>query len=425
MVSDQLVLDGLYDEDLVVKRDYRGLAPFTSESVTEGHPDKVCDQISDAILDAVMLQDPKARVAVETVATNGLIHVIGEMTTTAYVEIPAIVRETLLEIGYDSTEACFDGNKCGITVSLGAQSPDIAGGVNTSLESRNNGLTEARDLLGAGDQGIMFGYACSETPELMPAPILLANKMSKKLAEVRKNDVIEGLLPDGKTQVTLLYDGDVPVAVDNVVVSTQHLGSIDSKDLEESIIQEVILPVLETIPNLDVSQARFLVNPSGKFVQGGPGADSGLTGRKIIVDTYGGSAPHGGGAFSSKDATKVDRSASYAARWIAKNVVASGLATKCMIQLGYAIGSSQPVSVFVDSGGTGVISDYDLSEIVRKVFDLRPLGIIEDLGLQDPSVIKYKDTAAYGHFGRSEFPWEALDKVDELLAAVGMNQDLK
>ncbi len=395
------------------------LHPFTSESVTEGHPDKLCDRISDAILDEMLAQDPSARVAVEVVATKGLVHVVGEVTTEdAYVEIPSVVRQEITQIGYDSQEAGFDGNSCGVSVAIGQQSPDIAGGVDQSLETRGKSGFDPRDAQGAGDQGIMFGFASNETPDLMPAPIWFAHRLAERLAQVRKEGIVEGLLPDGKTQVTLMYEGDRPVAVDNVVVSTQHRESVGAAELEEAINREVVDHVFAGADvDIDFEGARRLINPSGRFVIGGPAGDAGLTGRKIIVDTYGGSASHGGGAFSGKDPSKVDRSASYAARWIAKNLVAAGLASKCQIQFAYAIGSSRPVSVTVDTYGTGLLPDDQIAMIIQDVFDLRPLGIIEDLSLLDTSVTTYRDTAAYGHFGRPGFTWENLDRVDDIRAA--------
>ncbi len=398
------------------------LSPFTSESVTEGHPDKLCDRVSDAILDQMLEQDPAARVAVEVIATKGLVHVVGEVTTDAYVEIPSVVREEIVSIGYDSQEAGFDGNSCGVSVSIGQQSPDIAGGVDVSLEARGaSAPADPRDIQGAGDQGIMFGYATDETPDLMPAPIWFAQRLAHRLAEARKDGSVPGLLPDGKTQVTLLYEGDRPVAVDNVVVSTQHVETMLESDLSAAVNELVIDQVFaDSGLDLDYSKARRLVNPSGRFVIGGPAADAGLTGRKIIVDTYGGSAPHGGGAFSGKDPSKVDRSASYAARWIAKNVVAAGLAKRCMLQLAYAIGSSRPVSVTVDTYGTGMLPDAQIAALIEEVFDLRPLGIIEDLNLLDTSAVHYKDTAAYGHFGRPGFPWEETNRVEVVREAAGL-----
>ncbi len=396
-----------------------GLRPFTSESVTEGHPDKVSDRVSDAILDAILTQDSDARVAAEVVSTKGLVHVVGEITTDAYVEIPAIVRDEITAIGYDSQEAGFDGNSCGISVSIGQQSPDIAQGIQSSLETRgadqNQGASDRRDVQGAGDQGIMFGYATDETPDYMPAPIWLAQKLAKQLAAVRKNGSAPDLLPDGKTQVTVLYDADRPVALDTVLVSSQHKEELDQETLEQVLTDQVIAPVLEEYSlGLDLSGLSVLSNPSGRFVLGGPAADAGLTGRKIIVDTYGGSAPHGGGAFSGKDPSKVDRSGAYAARWMAKNVVAAGLAKRCQIQLAYAIGSAKPVSVTVETFGTGVLSDQEIATVLQSSFDLRPLGIIEDLRLLDTKQTRYKDTAAYGHFGREGFTWEELDRVGDL-----------
>lgn len=391
---------------------------FTSESVTEGHPDKVCDQISDAILDAVLQQDPTARVAVETLATKGLVHVAGELTCSSYVEIPDIVRAELSRIGYDSKEACFDADSCGVTVSLGQQSPDIAGGVNRSLEARR-GSSDPRDSLGAGDQGLVFGFATDETPDLMPAPIWLAHDLSRRLSDLRRSDLGAGLLPDGKTQVTLSYDGDRPLGVDTIVVSSQHRESVGQDDLAHLLQSQLIDPALKQahdVLGLQTGAVRTLVNPSGRFVIGGPAGDTGLTGRKIIVDTYGGAAPHGGGAFSGKDPSKVDRSGAYAARWVAKNIVAAGLARRCLVQIAYAIGSAHPVSVFVDTQGTGVVPDHELSRIVQSTFDLRPGAIIEDLGLLSPS-LSYRETASLGHFGRSGFPWEDTGRVGELLAA--------
>ncbi len=393
---------------------------YTAESVTEGHPDKVCDQISDSILDEILSEDPAARVAVETVATTGLVHVIGEITTTAYVEIPQIVRKALLEIGYDSSEVGFDGRTCGISVSLGSQSPDIAQGVRTSAEAREADAADLdpRDAQGAGDQGMMFGYASAETPDLMPAPIWLAHKLARRLARVRKDGTVPGLYPDGKAQVTLAYVDGQPVRVDTVVVSTQHAPDWDQDELQHALVENVVMPVLEESDlGLDFSEMRLLINPSGRFVLGGPAADAGLTGRKLIVDTYGAAVPHGGGAFSGKDPSKVDRSAAYAARWVAKNVVAAGLAERCQVQLAYAIGSSQPVAVSVDSFGTGVVPDLQIARAVEKVFDLRPLGIIEDLNLVK---VQYKDLAAYGHLGRPGYPWEETNRVEDLRTAVGL-----
>ena len=374
---------------------------FSSESVTEGHPDKVCDRISDAILDALLDADPRSRVAVETMAATGLIHVAGEVTTEAYVEIPEIVRREILSIGYDSSRVGFDGASCGVSVSLDGQSPDIAGGVDEALEVRGTSGGDPRDRLGAGDQGIMFGYASSDTPDLMPAPIWLAHRLAKRLTDVRKQGIVEGLRPDGKTQVTLAYEGGRPVGIDTIVVSTQH-------DVIDPVIEESGLA-------LATGDMSALINPSGRFVLGGPAADAGLTGRKIIVDTYGGMARHGGGAFSGKDPSKVDRSATYAARWVAKNVVAAGIAQRCEIQLAYAIGRARPIGLYVDTFGTGVVPEERIADAIREVFDLRPLGMIEDLDLLRPI---YRETAAYGHFGREGFPWEATNRVEQLKAAL-------
>ncbi|MDO4259551.1 MAG: methionine adenosyltransferase [Actinomycetaceae bacterium] len=390
---------------------------FTSESVTEGHPDKVCDRISDSILDAILHEDPAARVAVETMVTTGLVHVAGEVTTSAYVEIPQIVREEICRIGYTSSAVGFDGASCGVSISIGAQSPDIAGGVNTALEVRAGSGTDARDQQGAGDQGLMFGYACNDTPDLMPAPIWLAHRFARRLAQVRHEGITPGLRPDGKTQVSLTHDGLRFIGVDTIVVSTQHDEDVTQDHLEEAIRTQVISPVLEDSGlDLDWDSARILVNPSGRFVIGGPAGDAGLTGRKIIVDTYGGAARHGGGAFSGKDPSKVDRSAAYAARWVAKNIVAAGLASRCELQVAYAIGRAHPVGLYVDTFGTGEIADAEIARIIPEVFDLRPAGMIEDLDLLRPI---YAATAAYGHFGREEFPWEALNKVEDLRSAAG------
>lgn len=389
---------------------------FTSESVTEGHPDKVCDRISDSILDAILTQDPHARVAVETMTTTGLVHVAGEVTTEAYVEIPQIIREEVLAIGYNSSRVGFDGASCGVSVSIDQQSPDIAGGVDRALEAREGSARDERDSQGAGDQGIMFGYACNDTPDLMPAPIWLAHKLAKRLAEVRHSGEAEGLRPDGKTQVTLAYEDGRPVAIDTVLVSTQHDEALSNRALTDLVTSKVITPVLDEC-GLELARAdmSILVNPSGRFVIGGPAGDAGLTGRKIIVDTYGGMARHGGGAFSGKDPSKVDRSASYAARWVAKNVVAAGLASRCELQLAYAIGRAHPVGLYVDTFGTGIVEDHRIADAITEVFDLRPAGMIEDLDLLRPI---YKETSAYGHFGRGLFPWEALDRVDALKAAI-------
>ncbi|MDU7382902.1 MAG: methionine adenosyltransferase [Schaalia turicensis] len=387
---------------------------FTSESVTEGHPDKVCDRISDSILDALVEKDPHSRVAVETMVTTGLVHVAGEVTTEAYVEIPQIVRDEILKIGYNSSQVGFDGASCGVSISIGQQSPDIAGGVDHALEEREGSASDVRDSQGAGDQGIMFGYACADTPDLMPAPIWLAHKLSKRLADVRHNEIATGLRPDGKTQVTLAYEDGKPVGIDSVLVSTQHDEALNQSDLRDLIVAHVIDPVLRDAGlDLDTADMKILVNPSGRFVIGGPAGDAGVTGRKIIVDTYGGMARHGGGAFSGKDPSKVDRSATYAARWAAKNVVAAGLASKCEIQLAYAIGRAHPVGLYVETFGTGNVSDQQIARAIETVFDLRPAGIIADLDLLRPI---YAATSSYGHFGRPGFPWEETNRVDELLS---------
>ncbi len=389
---------------------------FTSESVTEGHPDKVCDRISDAILDALLEQDPASRVAVETMVTTGLVHVAGEVTTEAYVEIPQIVREEILTIGYNDSRMGFDGASCGVSISLDQQSPDIAGGVDHALEAREGSARDERDGQGAGDQGIMFGYACDDTPDLMPAPIWLAHRLSKRLAEVRHEGLVRGLRPDGKTQVTLAYEDGRPVGVDTVLVSTQHDENASRIEIEEAVRALVIDPVLDEAGlDLERGAMKVLVNPSGRFVIGGPAGDAGLTGRKIIVDTYGGMARHGGGAFSGKDPSKVDRSAAYAARWAAKNVVAAGLARRCELQLAYAIGRANPVGLYVDTFGTGIVPDARIGEAIREVFDLRPAGMIADLDLLRPI---YTETSAYGHFGRPGFPWEATNRVDALKGAL-------
>ncbi|MBO5650103.1 MAG: methionine adenosyltransferase, partial [Selenomonas sp.] len=381
---------------------------FTSESVTEGHPDKMADQISDSILDAIIAQDPQGRVACETLVTTGQVHVVGEISTTCYVDIPKIIRNTVEEIGYTDAAYGFDCKTCGILVSLDEQSPDIAQGVNKALEAREGKLDEA-DAVGAGDQGMMFGYATNETPEFMPLPIALAQRLARRLTEVRKNGTLDYLRPDGKTQVTIVYEDGKPVAVDTIVISTQHDEDVTLEQIRKDLIEHVIKPVVPA--DLLKEETRIFVNPTGKFVIGGPQGDSGLTGRKIIVDTYGGWARHGGGAFSGKDPTKVDRSAAYAARYVAKNIVAAGLADKCEIQLAYAIGVAYPVSVMVDTFGTNKVAEEKIEELVEKHFDLRPAGIIKMLDLRRPI---YKQTAAYGHFGRTDvdLPWEHTDKAD-------------
>ncbi len=387
---------------------------FTSESVTEGHPDKICDQISDAVLDAILEKDPVARVACETTVTTGLVHVMGEITTSCYVDIPKIARDVVRDIGYVRAKFGFDCDTCAVLTSIDEQSPDIAMGVDKSYEAKKEGSSELDN--GAGDQGMMFGYACRETEELMPLPISLAQKMAQKLTAVRKEGLVDYLRPDGKTQVTVEYDDDNhPVRIDTVVLSTQHSAEATLEQIREDMIKLVILPTLPT--ELVDDATKIYVNPTGRFVVGGPQGDSGLTGRKIIVDTYGGSAPHGGGAFSGKDPTKVDRSAAYAARWVAKNVVAAGLADRCQVQLAYAIGVARPVSVRVDTFGTGTVADAVLEAAVDKVFDLRPTAIINRLDLRRPI---YRQTAAYGHFGRPELdlPWERTDMVEALKAAL-------
>ena len=390
---------------------------FTSESVTEGHPDKVCDRISDAILDAMLEQDPSSRVAIETMATTGLIHVAGEVTTSSYVEIPRLVRQTIRDIGYTSSDIGFDGASCGVTLSIGQQSADISEGVTTSLEIREGMRSDdAFDRQGAGDQGLMFGYASNETSELMPAPIAFAHRLAERLAKVRKEGIVPGLRPDGKTQATIGYEGLRPVSLEAVVISTQHDEGVERPWLNEAMKEHVLDHVLQAEGlDLDASELRLFVNPSGKFVVGGPMGDAGLTGRKIIVDTYGGMARHGGGAFSGKDPSKVDRSAAYAARWAAKNVVASGLAERCELQVAYAIGRAHPVSVRVDTFGTETAPVERIESAVTKVFDLRPAAIIEELELKRPI---YAATSAYGHFGREGFAWERTNRVDELLRAV-------
>ncbi|MED5815441.1 methionine adenosyltransferase [Mycolicibacterium sp. 050232] len=393
---------------------------FTSESVTEGHPDKICDAISDSVLDALLEQDPKSRVAVETLVTTGQVHVAGEVTTSAYADIPKIVRDRILEIGYDSSTKGFDGASCGVNIAIGAQSPDIAQGVDTAHEARVEGAGDPLDAQGAGDQGLMFGYAIGDTPELMPLPIALAHRLSRRLTEVRKNGVLDYLRPDGKTQVTIAYDGKTPVRLDTVVLSTQHADGIDldgtlTPDIREKVVNTVLADLNHE--TLDTSDFRLLVNPTGKFVLGGPMGDAGLTGRKIIVDTYGGWARHGGGAFSGKDPSKVDRSAAYAMRWVAKNVVAAGLAERVEVQVAYAIGKAAPVGLFVETFGTETVDPARIEKAISSVFDLRPGAIIRDLDLLRPI---YAQTAAYGHFGRTdiELPWEQLNKVEDLKASV-------
>jgi len=378
---------------------------FTSESVTEGHPDKVCDQISDAILDALLAQDKNSKVAIETLATTGLIHVAGEIRTEGYVEIPELVRSVIRDIGYTSSEMGFDANSCGVTVSVGAQSLEIAGGVDNSMEARE-GSEDPLDRLGAGDQGIMFGYATDETPELMPMPIVLAHRMAEKLTDVRKSNVVDFLRPDGKTQVTLRYENDRPVGVEAVVVSTQHNPGVSQNQIREAVLETVVFPVLESY-GLGTDKATFYINPSGSFILGGPAGDAGLTGRKIIVDTYGGAARHGGGAFSGKDPSKVDRSAAYAMRWVAKNLVAAGLAKRAELQVAYAIGKAEPVSLKIETFGTNTSSDEEIQKFVQANFDLRPAAIIERLRLLET---KYRPLAAYGHFGRRPeiASWESI-----------------
>ena len=387
---------------------------FTSESVTEGHPDKICDQISDAVLDAILEQDPQGRVACETTVSTGLVHIMGEISTSCYVDIPKITRQVIREIGYDRAKYGFDCDTCGIITNIDEQSGDIAMGVDKALENKTGEVDELQN--GAGDQGMMFGYACDETPELMPMAISLSHKLAKRLTDVRKSGRLAYLRPDGKTQVTIEYDEQRrPVRVDTVVISTQHAPEVALEQIRQDMIEQVIKP---TIPaDLLDSNTKYLINPTGRFVIGGPQGDSGLTGRKIIVDTYGGSAPHGGGAFSGKDPTKVDRSAAYAARYVAKNVVAAGLATRCQVELAYAIGVAAPVSVLVETFGTGTVADSVLSDAVQQVFDLRPSAIIRDLDLRRPI---YRQLAAYGHMGREELgvTWEKTDRVDALLAAV-------
>ena len=390
---------------------------FTSESVTEGHPDKIADQISDAILDSLLSQDAKSRVAVETLITTGQVHVAGEVTTDGYADVMNIVRDTVLEIGYDSSDKGFDGNSCGVSISIGQQSQDIAQGVNDAFESRVSSSNDPLDLQGAGDQGLMFGYACNDTPELMPLPISLAHKLSQQLTKVRKDGALPYLRPDGKTQVTIEYQGDNAVALNTVVISSQHSPDVDlEKKLAPEIKKFVIDPIIKDL-KIDVSNVKLLINPTGRFVIGGPMGDAGLTGRKIIVDTYGGMARHGGGAFSGKDPSKVDRSAAYAMRWVAKNVVAAGLADRCEVQVAYAIGKAQPVGLFIETFGTEKFDLNKISDAVKEVFDLRPAAIIRDLNLLRPI---YAKTAAYGHFGRElpDFSWEKTDRANALKALV-------
>ncbi|MBH0054149.1 MULTISPECIES: methionine adenosyltransferase [unclassified Salinibacterium] len=394
------------------------LRTFTSESVTEGHPDKICDQISDSILDALLEEDPSARVAVETLVTTGLVHVAGEVTTTGYADIPAIVRDRISSIGYNSSDVGFDGRSCGVSVSIGAQSPDIAQGVDRALEAREGNSTDSLDVLGAGDQGVMFGYATNETPQLMPAPVWFAHRMAERLAAVRKEGLVDYLRPDGKTQVTVGYEGSVPRSIETVVLSTQHSPSVSTAQLRREIEELVVRPIAESA-GLDLSNLQSIVNPSGRFEIGGPQGDAGVTGRKVIVDTYGGASRHGGGAFSGKDPSKVDRSATYAMRWVAKNAVAAGLADRLEVQIAYAIGRAAPVSLYVETFGTGHVSDEAILGAIHEVFDLRPGAIIRDLDLLRPI---YAKTATYGHFGRElpEFTWERLDRVEALRGAAGL-----
>jgi S-adenosylmethionine synthetase len=390
---------------------------FTSESVTEGHPDKIADQISDAILDSLLEQDPKSRVGVETLITTGQVHVAGEVTTNGYADVMSIVRDTVLGIGYDSSDKGFDGNSCGVSISIGQQSPDIAQGVDDAFESRVSSSTDPLDMQGAGDQGLMFGYASNDTPELMPLPISLAHKLAQQLSKVRKDGSLPYLRPDGKTQVTIEYSGDKPVALNTIVISSQHSNDVDlDKKLTPEIKNFVIAPIIKDL-DIDIRNVKFLINPTGRFVIGGPMGDAGLTGRKIIVDSYGGMARHGGGAFSGKDPSKVDRSAAYAMRWVAKNVIAAGLADRCEVQVAYAIGKAQPVGLFIETFGTEKTSLEKISKAVEEVFDLRPAAIIRDLDLLRPI---YNKTAAYGHFGRElpEFTWERTDRASALKSLV-------
>ncbi|MBQ1856411.1 MAG: methionine adenosyltransferase [Anaerovibrio sp.] len=389
---------------------------FTSESVTEGHPDKIADQISDSILDAILEQDPMGRVACETMVTTGQAHIAGEISTSCYVDISKIVRETIRNIGYTRAKFGFDADTCGILISLDEQSPDIAQGVDKALEAREGDMSE-EEATGAGDQGMMFGYACNETPEFMPTPIALAHRLSRRLTEVRKNGTLPYLRPDGKTQVTVAYENGKPVAIDTIVISTQHDEKVSLEQIRKDLIEHVVKPVIPA--ELLSDDTKYFINPTGKFVIGGPQGDCGRTGRKIIVDTYGGMARHGGGAFSGKDPTKVDRSGAYAARYVAKNIVAAGLADRAEVQLAYAIGVAKPVSIMVDTFGTGKVDDRTLEELVQKNFDLRPAGIIKMLDLRRPI---YAQTAAYGHFGRTDvdLPWEHTDKADALKAQAGV-----
>lgn len=392
---------------------------FTSESVTEGHPDKMADQISDAILDSFLAEDPKSRVAVETLLTTGQIHIAGEVTTTASPDLMSLVRTVVADIGYNSSDVGFDAQSCGISISLGKQSPDIAQGVDDAFERRSDSSVDPLDLQGAGDQGLMFGYACNDTPELMPLPIAMAHRLAEQLAKVRKNGTLSYLRPDGKTQVTIEYDGHRPIRLDTVVVSTQHDEGVDlEKVLQKDLLREVIAPVLEMY-ELPSKNINAYINPTGRFVVGGPMGDAGLTGRKIIVDSYGGMARHGGGAFSGKDPSKVDRSAAYAMRWVAKNVVAAGLADRCEVQVAYAIGKAKPVGLFVETFGTSALSEEKIQSAVMEVFDLRPAAIIRDLNLLRPI---YRKTSSYGHFGRElpEFAWEQTNRATELRSALGM-----
>jgi S-adenosylmethionine synthetase len=392
------------------------LRQFTSESVTEGHPDKICDQISDAILDAMLSEDPNARVAVETMVTTGLVHVAGEVSTSGYVEIPAIVRKTVLEIGYNSSSIGFDGASCGVSVSIGQQSPDIAQGVDSGLEVRDGGSSDPYELQGAGDQGLMFGYASNETSNFMPTAIALAHRLSEKLSAVRKSGQVDFLRPDGKTQVTIGYEGSTPRTVEAIVVSSQHNDKVSQAEIHAAIREQVVNPILSE-SGLDFANAKLFINPTGKFVIGGPQGDAGLTGRKIIVDTYGGASRHGGGAFSGKDPSKVDRSAAYAMRWVAKNVVASGAADRAEVQVAYAIGVANPVGIYLETFGTEKVDTQQIEKAIRDIFDLRPRAIVESLDLLRPI---YKKTAAYGHFGRElpEFTWEKLNRVEELRSAL-------